>query len=186
MSQKHRFNILNFVILLICVAAIAGAVLYYVKEGSVIESIQYVDSDLGVTFDYPASVNPIDEKVGDHVQIVNFFPRGKENLNRELISLTYVKADPVQTVEEAAGEYLQVNTSDVKKVAREDIQSAKYVKYKFNDEVSVYNFFKNGQRFYVLKYNQKIFDRNNPLIMVDNSAYSPAYTKILNSITFDQ
>lgn len=185
MAKANQNNWINISILVLSVLVVAFAVYWTSREGgSIIAPSQYISRDNQIAFDYPSSLSAIDEDVSTSVHVINLYTKGKENTSNEIISITDMTVDSNQSVVESAADYLEVDQGKVVKATGGGVEEAKYIAYSPNGEVAYYNFFKDGQRLGILKFNQKLFDKSNPLMIRNNSYYNFAYTTILNSLNF--
>jgi hypothetical protein len=185
MAKTNKTNWMNVSILVVSVVVGSLAVYWTSKEGgSIVAPSQYVSSDNGIAFDYPSSLIPVDEDISMSVHVVNLYTKGKENTSNEIISITDMTVDSDQAIVESAADYLEVDQEKIIETAYKDgAERARYIAYSPSGEVAYYNFFKDGARLDVLKFNQKLFDKSNPLVIRNNSYYNFAYTTILNSLS---
>lgn len=186
MTKVNQNNWINISILVLAVLVVSLAMYWTSKEGgSIIAPSQYISRNNQIAFDYPSSLTVVDEDINASVHVVNLYTKGKENTSNEIISITDMTVDSGQTAIESAANYLEVDQSKITETTHGDgIEGARYIAYSPNGEVAYYNFFKNGPRLDILKFNQKLFDKSNPLIIRNNSYYNFAYTTILNSLNF--
>lgn len=184
MAKKDRSNLVNVAILLFSVAIVISAVIWGTKNAGIVAPLTYINTDINLQFDYPANLSAVDEQVSKSIHSVNLYQKGRENISKEVISVTTLEVDELSDIVDVAANYLEVNTSKINKVDKADVIEARYIKYSANGEVSYYNFFKDGSRLDVIRFNQKVYDANNPLILLDNSYYNFAYSTILSTLSF--
>jgi len=185
MAKVKSTDWANVAILVFSVAVITLAVFWSSKEGSgVVPPIEYLNSDIQISFDYPANFVISEETVSPSIYVINLYPQDQGITSNEVISVTDMTVDVSESVEQAAADYLEVAANKIVKVNRDDPSEARYVAYSSTGEVSYYNFFKSDSKLDIVRFNQRVFDQTNPLILKDNSYYNIAYIALLNSMKF--
>ncbi|MCX6809482.1 MAG: hypothetical protein NTZ65_01900 [Candidatus Berkelbacteria bacterium] len=147
--------------------------------------ITYLDSEAKFELQYPENfeLNKNTNEVGG-IGDINIYPKGSTNeFDPQFIEIIYQNEETGMELKDQASSFLKGVPSDqLKKVAKSDFEMIQYVESKGVGERKSYDFFISNGKFVAAIFYQRRFDSENPLTLIDNSAFYSIYIGVLNSI----
>jgi hypothetical protein len=188
MRKEKVFNLLT----LILVSIIAGVICIShwrlvepIKIGNLHEKT-YSNAIVGFSFKYPSAFRAVERiGVGDIGFVDVFWDRPTNVVSPYFIEISFQPSIAGKSLSNQAMDYLPgIRKEDLIPLVRSGIQGLQYVSNR-GAEKSIYNFFVANNYFIVFKFNQRYFDKTNPLVLIDNTLYYGTYSNILDSLRFD-
>lgn len=178
---QHR----NSLIVLVLVGIIAVFVfsMYLIPNDEFQKSKVYYESGANFSIQVPYSFNIQREKISEDEAVIKIVaPNDVASANPGLINIVVYKSAYGSTLEEQAAAFLEIKKQDL--IPFSFKTPAYSYMAQIGQEQSYYYFMENAGNIIVFKFNKTYFDKNNPLIMINNSLYANTVIKTLNSINF--
>lgn len=181
-DNGHRNSLI--VIALVVVIGVIVFGMYLSPSDPFNRSKVYYEPQGNFSLQTPSSFNFQREKITeDEVMIKIVAPNDVASANPGLSNIiVYRKADGIEFKDQVAA-FLSV---DPAQLFAFNFTSPAYSYLSQNgQELSYYYFLENDSNIIVFKFNRTYFDKNNPLILINNSAYANTFSRILNSVKFN-
>jgi len=180
-TNLHRNSLLVLIVVGVIVAFVFT--LYLTPSDSFNRAKVYFEPVGNFSMQVPSSFNIQREKVTeDEIILKVSAPNDIAYANPGLINVVIYKGAENKGLLEQAAAFLSV---DPKYLIPFNYETPAYSYISQNgQELSYYYFFENGGNIIVYKFNKSYFDKNNPLILIDNSLYANTVLRSLNSINF--
>ncbi len=150
------------------------------------EPIKYSSVNSGIEFNYPNdfAVQDISQS-NEKIRIINLMPKVLKNkFDPQFIEIISYEM-PEETLSQAAQDFLpDANKDDFIDLQREGFDAIEYSQIKGAGEESIYTFFAKDERLSIIIFRVRRFDKNNPLVLIDNSMYFESYREVVDSFNF--
>jgi hypothetical protein len=187
MYKERVFNFLTLILVAIIVVIVSSSRWELIKPIKIGNSLEqtYNNAIAGFSFEYPSALKAI-EKIGvGNIGFVDVSPvRSTEAVSPYFIEISFQPALAGKSLSDQVMNYLpEIKKEDLTPLARSDIEGLQYISNR-GVERSIYNFFVANNQFIVFKFNQRYFEKTNPLVVIDNTSYYSIYLNILSSLKF--
>jgi hypothetical protein len=178
---QHRNSII--VLVLVVIIAVFVFSMYLIPSDEFQKSKVYYEPAANFSIQVPYSFNIQREKISEDEAIIKIVaPNDVTSANPGLVNIVVYKSAYGRTLEEQAAAFLSINQQDLIPFSFK-VPAYSYLS-QIAQEQSYYYFMENSGYIIVFKFNYTYFDKNNPLIMINNSLYANTVIKTLNSINF--
>jgi hypothetical protein len=178
---QHRNSLI--VLALVAIMGVFVFSMYISPKDDFQKSKVYFEPQGNFSMQVPYSFNIQREKISqDEVVIKVAAPNDVAFANPGLVNLVVYKSAEGKTLEEQAAGFLSIDTDQLIPFNFK-VPAFSYLA-QIGQELSYYYFMENNDNIIVFKFNKTYFDKNNPLIMINNSLYANTVIRTLNSLNF--
>lgn len=143
----------------------------------------YSDETGGISFKYPDDYQ-IDHTQDENVTILEVYPEYRSLDAIKPIEISYEKDASPQTPvdQQILKANPQLGQKNLHYIKNKSFAGVQILIVGASGEKEVMTYFKANNMLYIVKFNQRIFSPESPLVLIDNTPFSPVYANIVNSI----
>lgn len=143
----------------------------------------YSDENGKISFKYPEDYQ-IDQSQNEELTMLDIYPDARSQDAVKPIELFYeIDQNPEMSITD---QILQANPqltkNNLHRLKRGQSEGVQILNIGTSGEKEVFSYLKANGKIYILKFNQRIFSPESPLVLIDNTPFAPIYANILNSI----
>jgi len=143
----------------------------------------YSDEDGQISFKYPENYQ-IDQRQNEQLTMLDIYPDARSQDVIKPIELFYeIDRSPGMSI---ADQILEANPlltkNNLHRLKSGQNEGVQLLNIGTSGEREVLSYLKANDKVYILKFNQRIFSPESPLVLIDNTPFAPIYANILNSI----
>jgi len=182
MKSKIERNTLLVLVLVGIIAAIVFSI-YVSPSNNFDQSKIYFEPEASFSFQVPSSFNIQREAIADDEVVLKIVaPNDVSSANPGLADVVVYKQVEGKSLQELAAAFISV---DPGRLIPFNFTSQAFSYLAQNgQELSYYYFIENNDYVIVYKFNKSYYDKNNPLILIDNSTYANTFLRTLSSTKF--
>jgi hypothetical protein len=182
MKRSESKKILVLVVIGICLALFA--MLVYIMPGDPFtRSKVYTETMGNFSFQLPESFDITRQQAGeDQAYLKITAPNDQNQANPGLVEITVFQKDPNTSLVDHASTFLSVSPDKLVNVPSN--KETLYYNSVSGQISSQYYIYENQNNIIAFKFNRTYFDKSNPMMLVDNSAYANIFLGTLGTLRF--